>query len=34
MQNIIRAEKAGVIKSLKVTEGMSVETDEILVEWD
>ena len=34
MQNIIRAEKAGVIKSLKVSEGMSVETDEILVEWD
>ncbi len=34
MQNIIRAEKAGVIKALRVTEGHSVETDEILVEWE
>jgi len=34
MQNILKAEKAGVIKALKVKEGMSVETDEILIEWE
>eukprot|EP00008_Paramoeba_atlantica_P010577 CAMPEP_0201491700 /NCGR_PEP_ID=MMETSP0151_2-20130828/30868_1 /ASSEMBLY_ACC=CAM_ASM_000257 /TAXON_ID=200890 /ORGANISM="Paramoeba atlantica, Strain 621/1 / CCAP 1560/9" /LENGTH=706 /DNA_ID=CAMNT_0047878181 /DNA_START=243 /DNA_END=2363 /DNA_ORIENTATION=- len=34
MQNIIRAEKKGVVKSLGVEEGGQVDTDDVLIEWE
>jgi len=34
MQNILKADKAGVIKYVNVQVGTQVEADEILIEWE